>query len=120
MSYIRVLPRDLFNEAKLLKCLGILALKIHDGNLGPMLRFDHEHPNLGFIIDQTIDGDTYVRNLFFFINDQRIELFSPLNSREVNPLYAVYDEEMYSVFDDDGNFNIEFFNLWRILGVNNE
>ena len=31
MTYRRVLPRDLFNEAKLLKCLGQLALIIHDG-----------------------------------------------------------------------------------------
>ena len=30
-QYERVIPRDLFNEAKLLKCVGLLVLKIHDG-----------------------------------------------------------------------------------------
>lgn len=38
-SYRRVLPRDLFNEAKLLKCLGQLSLMIHDGKCE--LRVEH-------------------------------------------------------------------------------
>ena len=33
-NYSRVIPRDFFNEAKLLKCMGLLALKVLD-NMTP-------------------------------------------------------------------------------------
>lgn len=33
MNYIRVIPRDFFNESKLLKCMGQLSLKILDCQL---------------------------------------------------------------------------------------
>lgn len=42
MSYIRVVPRDFFNEAKLLKCLGQFELCVnHTGSNG--LKFDIEY-----------------------------------------------------------------------------
>lgn len=39
-NYFRVLPRDLFNEAKLLKCVGRLCLLIHDRTAPESLAFE--------------------------------------------------------------------------------
>ncbi len=40
-EYTRVIPRDLFNEAKLLKCIGRLVLLIHDGDHNN-ISFEHD------------------------------------------------------------------------------
>lgn len=44
-EYQRVIPRDLFNEAKLLKCLGRLSLFIHDGKSPPILKVRNRRPD---------------------------------------------------------------------------
>ncbi len=85
-----------------------------------MLKLRMDDPNEGFRIEQTIDGDTFVANLRLFINDHYIELLSPLNSREINPLYAAFESEIYQMFDDDGNFDSEFYKLWRDVGIKDE
>lgn len=42
-DYGRVIPRDLFNEAKLLKCMGQLCLRIHNNdNLPAKMSADHD------------------------------------------------------------------------------
>jgi hypothetical protein len=98
MNYYRVLPRDLFNEANLLKCLGRLSLLIHDGKLP---RWDCLHDGGAFDIEQDeSDGSLFVKNVRFTVGGHPIHLYRPLNSREPWPLLT---EDCEPVFDDEGN-----------------
>lgn len=103
MSYIRVLPRDAFNEAGLLKCIGKLTLLIEDGML-PDWTYDYDGGP--FEIEQNqADGSISVRNVTFTKGDSEIWLSTPLNSRRAWPLKAEgggYDGDF--VFDDSGKF----------------
>jgi hypothetical protein len=113
MSYRRVLPRDLFNEAKLLKCLGQLALLLHDYPYLYPLRLEHEAPEEGFKIDQMPDdGCLCCSNLTLYnSDDDPIELSSSYNSRGPYPLWAYLNNDWVHVFDDNGNFANEFLRL---------
>ena len=111
MSYVRVLPRDLFNEANLLKCLGQLWLLV-DGK-GPAAQFDVEAVEDGFWIQQDPnDGSIYVANLPFSMGGRRAHLSRPLNSREPWPLYISFPDhpeiDVTPVFDDQGKLSHEF------------
>lgn len=110
MSYQRVIPRDLFNEAKLLKCLGQLALLIHDGVNTPRgLALDHENPEDGFQIDQEAStGALYCTNLECLYRQRVIGLRSPYNSKRPFPLLFILDEEEGEIFDDSGALSEEF------------
>ncbi len=120
MSYLRVIPRDLFNEAKLLKCLGQLALIIHDGVRAPRgLSLEHENPEDGFQIEQNeSSGVLYCENLSCASNGRGIELSIPYNSKEAYPLrfWTGDDTEGY-VFDDTGALADEFREALNALEV---
>jgi hypothetical protein len=111
-SYARVIPRDFFNEAKLLKCLGRLSLLILDNKKRISEYVVEEFDNEPFEIMQTEDGDIYVSNYSLFIKSTEIEiyLFTYLNSKENYPLYFVneYRGDQQYVFDEEGNFTKEF------------
>lgn len=108
MSYRRVAPRDLFNEAKLLKCLGRLALLIHDGRAPRGLSF--EESGGPFIIDQSIDGDLSVEEgITFTAGRTSLRLATPYNNREAWPLLLIDDDlGSIGVFDEEGNLSAEF------------
>jgi hypothetical protein len=111
MSYKRVIPRDLFNEAKLLKCLGQLQLLIHDGvGIRWPLRFRHIKPDIGFIVEQqTSDGGIYCLNLPLFVGKQQIHVYSRCNSKDPYPL--CFDKGSYvegEVLTDEGKLTQEF------------
>ena len=121
--YTRVIPRDLFNEAKLLKCLGQLSLIIHNGvdeayfSVPSGLTLEHElgmgpHES-GFLIDQhESSGDIYCTNLFLRADGETIRVHSSLNSKEPYPLCFEDDEGGEgSVFDNDGTFSVEFIDF---------
>lgn len=115
MSYYRVIPRDLFNEAKLLKCLGFLVLKIHDGLID--LNFEHEDPEEGFkIVQDENSGALSCCNLTFYNKKgEEVIVFSPYNSRGNFPLVFLDSlEEENCVFDDEGNFS-----EWFLLNFKN-
>lgn len=108
MTYRRVIPRDLFNEANLLKCLGALwiALENADG-----VRFDHD--DRPFLIHQDeADGSTYVVNVRLIIAGRPFDHRRPLNSREPWPLYVRPvgdpDAEDIAVFDEAGVLSADF------------
>jgi hypothetical protein len=105
MSYMRVIPRDLFNEAKLLRGLGKIALMIHDNSL-PFITCVHEDESAGFKIEQSaMDGSISVSNLYFFDNSGTpIYFFHGLNCKERETLQMEYKGETYWVFDDGGKF----------------
>lgn len=114
-QYTRVIPRDLFNEADLLKCYGRLYIlletagahlaKLSDANL------EQEEP---FEIGQSQDdGSISVLNVIFTIDDVRWRLERPLNCRDPWPLYCVsFDGEIRErVFTEKGDFSAKFLEI---------
>lgn len=108
MSYIRVIPRDLFNEASLLKMLGHFWLLTDHREQVQFLHTDLSGiggQGLPFMVEQDrSDGSIAVSNVRLFIKNQRYRLYRPLNSREAWPLWIerVNDSEFeaFNVFDD--------------------
>ena len=103
MNYVRVIPRDLFNESKLLKCLGQLQLYIHDNNrMGFKVEFDGEP----FDICQNVhDGSIYVRNYQVYLNNDLVTLYHPLNAKGPYPMQADYHDQTYDLFNEKGEIN---------------
>lgn len=112
MSYSRVIPRDLFNESKLLKCLGQVALILHDYEGRYPVALDHTDEDQGFVIDQNEStGDLYCTNLRLIRhNGEEITLSSQYNSKSTYPLWfeANDGQDCGEVFDDNGQFTREF------------
>lgn len=110
MAYLRVIPRDLFNEAGLLKCYGRLWILLdelhhHDAHLS-------EGDGAPFLIEQDDgDGSITVASLPFRVNGNAWRLARPLNSRRPWPLYARRHDEEVEVFTEDGQFTLEFERL---------
>lgn len=121
MSYQRVIPRDLFNEAKLLKCLGQLALFIHDGVKVPRGLAFEEQDNTegGFQIEQNPNsGALYCCTLELFFRGKLIELSAPYNSKDAYPLRFVWDDENEGrVFNEDGSISDDFRAVLSAEGV---
>ena len=109
MNYKRVIPRDFFNEAKLLKCLGAFVICIEKN---PELHFTVEEDGESF--DIRFDGaslELYCANYTFSYKEQKLYLFTPYNSKGNYPLYCRGKFSDVSVFDDNGNFSDEFLEL---------
>lgn len=123
-----VLPRDAFNHAALLKCLGTITLRIEDGLAGNLqygfLEYNHvldyyeestslEDPTAcRFEIERDEDGNIECANMFFYIGvdpDNHVRIYSPLNSRRPYPV--LFGENCDFVFHEDGTFTKEFKNL---------
>ena len=108
-NYSRVIPRDLFNEAKLLKCMGQLCLKIHDGEL-------HEyepqvlHDGDPFKIELLDDGSLYILNIRInFFHSISAFFKTTQNSKLPYPFFLIDEEYVeYRVFNDDGSFHEDF------------
>lgn len=113
MAYQRVIPRDLFNEANLLKCLGSLYISLQGRIDGA--GFDVEDVDRFDIQQSEADGSIYVANLPFSIGGTSYHLFRPLNSRASWPLYLTAtddsDFDVVSVFDDNGSLSKRFLAL---------
>lgn len=107
MAYTRVIPRDLFNESKLLKCLARLSLLIHDGMADGRLCLKLYDAEQGFKIEQDAgSGDLYCVNLVLTIGREEIGLASVYNSKAAYPL--MFNDRTGPVFDKDGAFADEF------------
>jgi hypothetical protein len=107
MSYRRVIPRDLFNEAKLLKCLGKLSLLIHEQMIDG-LNVNHEDELNGFKFSQcTGSGFITVSNLHFFDNNGTpIYCYHPLNCKDKWPMQIEYLDEIYWPFNEQGEYQL--------------
>jgi hypothetical protein len=123
MTYERVFPRDLFNDANLLKCLGQLVLKIEDGVAPKGLYVEQQERDAIDIWQDASDGSTYANpanfNLYLELKPglESITLHRPLNARGSFPLLAyntAWDEPV-QVFDAMGNFHPDFLNGIEIL-----
>jgi hypothetical protein len=109
MSYLREIPRDLFNEANLLKCLGQVYLRLED--LGKEAKLIHIAERDRFhVLQDASDGGLWVANVYLRHRLRSWVMKRPLNSRHAWPLYvheAGPDEEDLQVFDDMGMFTEE-------------
>lgn len=99
MMYTLVLPRDFFNQAKLLKCLGKLSVMIHDG----ILDADQELlEDDSFKVLLSEENTLFVSNYIVSINGYDIPLYINYNSRTEYPL--LFEPIDFSV-DDTYVFN---------------
>lgn len=107
MTYVRVIPRDLFNEGNLLKCYGQLYLNLEKMGMEDCLVYEDGGP-FQVIQDQS-DGSTYLSNVRLIVRGEVIPLRRPLNSRDPYPLYADIDpeNEPIPVFNDAGDFSAD-------------
>ncbi len=112
MSYIRVIPRDLFNEANLLKCYGKIYINLEMLNL-PGVELEHDGDPFDIRQDES-SGAIYAANVHLMVRGSPCTLMRPLNSREPWPLIMVDERENeISVFDDEGNFSPEMLEFLR-------
>lgn len=102
MTYCRVLPRDAFNEAKLLKCIGKLTLMIEDGVLPEWLyHFDGNEFN---IVQDESDGSIQVSNITFWHNKEKVIVCTGLNSKENWPMVMRKGDTEYYLFSENGEY----------------
>lgn len=103
-GWIHVAPRDLFNYATLFKCMGKVAIAIHDGQTGE-LELVEEYDGEAFVVGfDSANGELYLENYSVLLNDEPLELYTPYNSRRPYPLLCRYGDESYDVLDEQGNF----------------
>lgn len=112
MSYMRVLPRDAFNEANFLKCIAKLTMALEDG-LFPFISYEFDGE--AFDLDQDCDGCLYITNMQFYYKGEQLIISRPLNSREEWPLYINAPEDCISIFDPEGNVILNEDILTRYL-----
>jgi hypothetical protein len=115
-DYKRVLPRDLFNEAKLLNSLGRVTLLIHYEIAHKALRCVHEGDS--FIIGLTACGHLILSNVTFYCGSTQLVVKvakTAYNSREIYPLLVEYEGSELYVFDHDGYFSRDFSAMCEAL-----
>lgn len=115
--YQRVLPRDLFNEANLLKCYGRLWILLGQTPDHHAALVEEDVPFFDIRINEGSGGLT-VYNLTFTVRGVRYRLERPLNSRAAWPLMVEgYDVESgfdaIDVFDEHGNLSPEMLSFIR-------
>lgn len=113
-NYNRVIPRDLFNEAKLLKCIGLLVLKIHDG-LAPEGLTVYEHDDAPFRIALMDEGALTITSIVFTIGEDTLTFKTTYNSKASYPLRCEYENGEQLVFDEQGNFTNEFLEFCKLF-----
>lgn len=102
-SHYRVIPRDFFNESKLLKCLGAFTIEMEKYST---LTVEHEHKP--FEIRQMESSELVCFNYRFFNGEDQLYMFIPYNSKNPYPLYASIDGQDINVFNNLGKFSAEF------------
>lgn len=112
MGYRRVIPRDLFNEANLLKCYGRIYILL-ENTPDHRAAFGVEDVAVFDVQQSDDDGSLTVANVPLIVSGETITLRRPLNSRDAWPLYATHPQtgDDVSVFDAAGNFTSEMLNL---------
>lgn len=113
MTYKRVLPRDLFNEAKLLKCAGHLCLAILQDE--PPSKMSHNEMKGPFKIELLPEGSLFISNLHFILNGKEFLFKTTYNSKSNYPFYMEFEYCDYLVFDENGDFDKEFIEICENL-----
>jgi len=112
-DYPRVIPRDLFNESKLLKCIGRLILLIHDEETPCKMGHDDNYQK--FEVALMDEGALTITNLNISINRKVILFKTIYNRKDSYPLFAEFDYVDYQVFDENGDWHEEFIDLCNML-----
>lgn len=101
-QHFRVIPRDFFNESKLLKCLGQFELIV--SHTGPnVVGYSTSHDGEPFDIRQDPNtGNLYVANYTVSIGIEEVRLYTPYNSKENYPLYGEFRGEEYCMLTEKG------------------
>ena len=111
-NYQRVIARDFFNEAKLLKCMGQLALKIHDRQLPEgceLLIYEKGDP---FDIQLLDESSLWIYNYPITFNGILRRFKTTYNSKSAYPFFCEINDSDIQVFDDSGEFTEEFKQLF--------
>lgn len=109
MSYERVLPRDFYNESKLLKCMGHLHIMAQSVKCPDGITITIKENGQPFNIERDeSSGDIYVSNYKTKVNGNLVRFESNLNSQRAYPLSCYYNNTLYAVFEDNGEFDSEF------------
>jgi hypothetical protein len=111
MTYQRVIPRDLFNEASLLKCYGQLYLQLEFHNF-PGVELVHIRNAFDVRQDQR-SGAIYIDNIRLSARGVLYGFWRPRNSRAPYPLYLNAGDDDIAVFNDDGTFTAEMLDFLR-------
>lgn len=113
IKYERVIPRDFFNEAKLLKCMGMLSLKILDCQLPEGISIKIEESGEPFKIKLSEEGNLFVSNYEVFINDRPVMVSTTYNSKSNYPFHCMVDYCETPIFDESGEFTEEFIQTFN-------
>ena len=115
MKHQRVIPRDFFNESKLLKCLGNFV--ILSQHLSPKLvkYLEVEENGEPFDIRLTESGELYCSNYTFTFNQEPLFLFTMYNNKSLYPLSVRINNSDTDVFGEDKSFTDEFISLLEKL-----
>lgn len=120
-NYVRVLPRDLFNEAGLLKMMGRLWILLSETRGHNAEIVEEDVPRFDIQQDES-SGAIYVANVRFLINGVERRLSRPLNSRSSWSFWMTGTEDdpdfdEIAVFDENGNFTAD---MRSAIGLPNE
>lgn len=113
MTYTRVIPRDFFNESKLLKCFGQLALKQLDSLLPEGIVLVIDEDGGPFDIQLSECGYLYIANYRTTLNGEGVLFYTTYNSKGAYPFHVIIGNDEYAVFNEDGTFTDEFKGLGR-------
>ena len=109
--YKRVVPRDLFNEANYIKCIGQLALIKHDNEINSKL-FELKtnlYEEFGSNLTINLDGDLFDLNTSLIIKNQDYTVYRSANSRNNFPIYISDEKEgLINIFNEYGALDLEF------------
>lgn len=127
MTYRRVIPRDLFNEANLLKCFGQIYIALEKVEKHKA-RYGQDDVDSFDVVFREEDGSLTITNLSLTVSedhdkprfsedegDREYRFFRPLNARARWVLYAELvgdpDFDPVEVFTDEGLFTAEMLAL---------
>lgn len=106
MTFPLEIPRDLFNDANLLKCYGQVFINLETAQ-APDAELIHDGKPF-FIVRELGDGSTWVANVKLKVRGTAYHVFRPSNSRYPWPLYLRdQDGDEVEIFADDGSFTEE-------------
>lgn len=108
MSHQRVIPRDLFNESKFLKCLGALWIAIHEKRVNGLNLVYIFEGNEFKIHQNPHDASLWCANIRLYLGGEEIHLFHPYNSKDNYPIMGRFRDEDYYLLDAAGNFMPNF------------
>lgn len=113
-DYTRIFPRDFFNEAKLLNCLGKLTLMILDKKTPCKMGYQ-ESLNDKIKIGLRDDGYLIATNVEINIKRKPFIFKTNYNSKSKYPFFVEHNDCDYQVFNDEGDWDEEFLEFVKTI-----